>query len=78
MFVCGDGGGAQRRLAKEETLELTLHEATRVCQIHGVGGKERGFHAEVLVCMQSVRVPIPRVTLRVTNSSAVPVVRAQR
>lgn len=76
MYVCRDGGGAQRRLAEEEALELTLHEATRVCQIHGAGEKERGFYAEVLVRMQSERVPIPRATLRVTNSSAVPVVRA--
>lgn len=69
-------GAAQRRLPKEETLELTLPEVTRLCQIHGVEGKEQGFHAEVLVLMQSVKVPIPRATLRVTNSSAMPVIGA--
>ena len=69
-------GAAQRRLPKEEILELTLHEVTGLCQIHRVEEKGRGFYAEVLVCMQSIKVPIPRATLRVINSSAMPVIGA--
>lgn len=40
LYAQGDGAGA------EETLALTLHEATKVCLRHWVEEKDRGFRAE--------------------------------
>ena len=47
MCAGGEGGGVgSEAFIEEESLELTLHEATGVGQIHWVEEKERGSHAE--------------------------------
>lgn len=74
MYVCGDRG-AQRRLPKKETLELPLHEAPWFARSTGWRKKKEvsmqrfGTHAKHKGTSTQGHP-------KVTNSSAVPVVRA--